>query len=59
MKKGLYERREKVLNSLKEQLKSNKKREKVNGKTTDNMVELSDNDKKRIKEEITILEKRM
>lgn len=51
-------RRLTALEGLEKQLKSGKKPEKIKGKTTDNMVDLTDSDKKRIKEQITILKER-
>ena len=59
MKSGRTERREGALSRLKAQLKSNKKPEKIKGKSTGKIVELGDNDKKRINNEIEVLNKRV
>ena len=58
MKNGRTERRQGALSRLEAQLKSGKKPEKVKGKSTGKMVELGDNDKKRINKEIEILKDR-
>lgn len=54
---GIRIRREGAKQRLEAQLKTGTKPEKINGKTTTNMVELSDDDKKRIKREIETLSK--
>lgn len=59
MKNGRTERRQGALERLEAQLKSGKKPEKVKGKSTGKMVELGDNDLKRIKNEITTLKERV
>jgi len=50
-------RRKNAKTVLEEQLKRGTKPEKVNGKTTTNMVPLTDGDKKRIDNEIETLSK--
>ena len=55
MKNGQYERRTGVQVRLEAQLKKGTKEEKISGKTTGNMIPLSDNDVKRIKKEIDTL----
>ena len=42
-----------------EQLKSGRKPEKIDGRTTNKQIELTDSDKNRIKKEIEVLEKRL
>ena len=59
MKAGRLERREGVLGRLEAQLKSGKKPEKVNKKSTGKMIELGDKDKTRITNEIEVLKKRV
>jgi len=52
---GIKMRRESAKKMLEEQLKRGTKPEKINGKTTSNMVALTDTDKKRIQREIETL----
>ena len=52
---GIRMRREGAKAMLEAQLKRGTKPEKINGKTTTNMVALTDGDKKRIQREIDIL----
>ncbi len=59
MKAGRTERRQGVLSRLEAQLKSGKKPEKVNKKSTGKMVELNDKDKSRITGEMEALKKRV
>jgi hypothetical protein len=59
MKAGRTERRQGVLARLEAQLKSGKKPEKVNKKSTGKMIELGDKDKSRITAEIEVLKKRV
>jgi hypothetical protein len=59
MKAGRTERRQGALSRLEEQLKSGKKPEKVNKKSTGKMVELGDKDKTRITNEIGVLKQRV
>ena len=54
---GKKRRQESALNMLEGQLKRGTKPEKIGGKTTNKMVQLSDSDKKRIKEQINKLTK--
>ena len=54
-KAGRQERREGALSRLEAQLKSGKKPEKIKGNSTGKMVELGENDVKRIKKEMGIL----
>jgi len=49
---GIKSRRERALKMLQEQLKRGTKPEKFGGKTTSNMVSLTDKDKTRINKEI-------
>lgn len=56
MVQGRKDRQANALKRLNAQLAANTKPEKVNGKTTSKMVELSESDKKRINNEIKILE---
>lgn len=49
---GKKRRRDSALKLLQTQLKKGTKPEKVNGKTTSKMVELTEGDKKRIKNEV-------
>lgn len=58
-KAGRQERREGALSRLEVQLKSGKKPEKVNKKSTGKMIELGDKDKSRITSEIEVLKKRV
>jgi hypothetical protein len=57
-RQGINLRRDGALKQLKEQLASGQKPEKINGKTTNNMIPHTDRDKKRINGEIAILEKK-
>ena len=50
-------RRKNARTALEEQLKRGTKPEKVNGKTTSNMIPLNGGDKKRINKEIEVLSK--
>jgi len=59
MKAGRHERRDGALSRLEVQLKSGKKPEKVNKKSTGKMVELGDKDKTRITAEIKVLKGRV
>jgi len=59
MKAGRHERRQSALTRLEAQLKSGKKPEKVNKKSTGKMVELNDKDKTRISGEINVLKERV
>ena len=59
MKAGRTERRQGVLARLEAQLKSGKKPEKVNKKSTGKMIEIGDKDKSRITAEIEVLKKRV
>jgi len=59
MKAGRHERRDGALSRLEAQLKSGKKPEKVNKKSTGKMVELGDKDKTRITAEIKVLKGRV
>jgi hypothetical protein len=52
---GIRMRRESAKAMLEAQLKRGTKPEKINGKTTTNMVALTDADKKRIQREIDVL----
>jgi len=52
---GIKMRRESAKKMLEEQLKRGTKPEKINKKTTSNMVALTDTDKKRIQREIETL----
>jgi len=52
---GIKMRRESAKKMLEEQLKRGTKPEKINKKTTNNMVALTDTDKKRIQREIETL----
>jgi len=52
---GIKLRRNSAKTMLEAQLKRGTKPEKVNGKTTNNIVQLTDGDKKRIQREIEIL----
>lgn len=52
---GIRSRRASALGRLEEQLKRGSKPEKINGKTTANMISLTDSDKKRITKEIESL----
>jgi hypothetical protein len=54
---GIRIRRESAKQRLEAQLKRGTKPEKINGKTTTNMVALTDGDKKRIEREIETLSK--
>lgn len=56
---GRNERRKGALERLEAQVKSGKKPEKIKGKSTGKMVELGENDLKRINKEITILKERV
>ena len=58
-KAGRQERKEGALSRLEAQLKSGKKPEKVNKKSTGKMVELGDKDKTRITAEIKVLKERV
>lgn len=52
-------RRNTVIKALESQLKSGKKYEKVNGKTTNKKVDLTDSDKERISKELETLKSRL
>ena len=58
-KAGRQERQQGALSRLEAQLKSGKKPEKVNKKSTGKMVELGDKDKTRITAEIGVLKKKV
>ena len=58
-KSGRTERQQGALSRLEAQLKSGKKPEKVNKKSTGKMVELGDKDKSRITAEIGVLKKKV
>ena len=55
---GRRTRRESAFSLLEEELKRNTKPEKIKGKTTTNMIPLSEKDIKRIETEMGILSKR-
>ncbi|MFA5154144.1 MAG: hypothetical protein WC554_16460 [Clostridia bacterium] len=52
---GIRMRRDNAFKMLEEQLKKGTKPEKINGKTTSNVVPLTESDKKRITKEMEIL----
>jgi hypothetical protein len=54
-KTGIKMRRQRVANTLAAQLVRGTKPEKINGKTTSKMIELSESDKKRIAHELEVL----
>ena len=54
---GIKMRRNGAFKMLEEQMTRGTKPEKINGKTTDKMVPLTDFDKKRIEKEMIILKK--
>lgn len=58
-KLGKKLRRRSALTLLEEQLKRGSKPEKIDGKTTTKMIPLTDADKKRINNQIEILNKRV
>jgi len=57
-KQGIKLRRRSALALFEEQLKRGTKPEKVNGKTTTKMIQLTEADKKRITNEVEILTKK-
>ena len=57
MSVNVENRRKNANTVLEEQLKRGTKPEKVNGRTTSNMIPLTEGDKKRINKEIEILNK--
>lgn len=56
---GNKKRQKSALTLRVEQLKSGKKPEKIDGRTTNKQIELTDSDRNRIKNEIEVLEKRL
>lgn len=59
MKKGSIERRKRVLEYLEDQLKKGKKPEKINDVSTGKLVNLTEEDKKRIQYQIKVLKQRI
>lgn len=59
MVQGLTKRRKTALEALENQLAGKTKPEKIDGKTTENRVELTDTDIERIKKQIAVLKSRI